>query len=122
MSIVLSFEDGSIGTVNYFGNGNKAYPKEQLEIYSEGRILHLDNFRLLTGLGFIGFKKLKTKMNKGHHAEFAAFADAIAQGGQPLIPLDESVNATLASFASMTSAAEGRTIHLNKEYADLFSG
>ena len=27
MSMVLSFEDGSIGTVNYFGNGSKSYPK-----------------------------------------------------------------------------------------------
>jgi len=120
MSIVLSFEDGSIGTVNYFGNGNKAYPKEQLDVYSEGRILRLDNFRLLEGFGFKGFKRLKTKMDKGHRAEFKAFASTIQQGGAPLIPLAESVNATLASFAAMTSAAESRTVNLNAEYARWF--
>ena len=120
MSIVLSFEDGSIGTVNYFGNGNKAYPKEQLDVYSEGRILRLDNFRLLEGFGFKGFKRLKTKMDKGHRAEFKAFASTIQQGGAPLIPLAESVNATLASFAAMTSAAESRTVNLNTEYARRF--
>jgi len=116
----LSFEDGSIGTVNYFGNGNKAYPKEQLDVYSEGRILRLDNFRLLEGFGFKGFKRLKTKMDKGHRAEFKAFASTIQQGGAPLIPLAESVNATLASFAAMTSAAESRTVNLNTEYARRF--
>ena len=45
MSIVLGFEDGSVGTVNYFANGSKAYPKEQVEVFSEGRVLRLDNFR-----------------------------------------------------------------------------
>jgi len=38
MSILLSFEDGSIGTVgtvNYFAYGLSAYPKETLEIFSE---------------------------------------------------------------------------------------
>ncbi|MBT3278734.1 MAG: Gfo/Idh/MocA family oxidoreductase [Phycisphaerales bacterium] len=116
MSIVLSFEDGSVGTVNYFGNGNKAYSKETIDVYSEGRILHLDNFRKLTGHGFSGFKKLKTKINKGHQTEFKLFTEAVAAGGEPMIPLAELTNATLASFAAMTSAAEGRTIRLDTEY------
>ena len=117
MSIVLSFEDGSIGTVNYFGNGNKSYPKETVEVYSEGRILQLDNFRKLTGHGFSGFKKLKTKMDKGHQNEFNLFTQTVASGGEPMIPLAELANATLASFAAMTSAAEGRTIQLDTEYS-----
>lgn len=121
MSIVLAFADGSIGTVNYFGNGNKAYPKERLEVYSEGRVALLDNFRVLRGYGFKGFKKLKTKMDKGHAAEFAAFARRVAEGGTPLVPLAESINVTLASFTAMTSAAEARTIKLAEEYADVLS-
>ena len=119
MSIVLSFEDGSVGTVNYFGNGHKAYPKETIEVYSEGRILRLDNFRRLDAWGFSGFRRMKTKLDKGHQAEFDQFIDRIAVGGKPLIPLDQLVNATLASFAAMTSAAEQRTICLAEEYANL---
>jgi len=119
MSIVLSFEDGSVGTVNYFGNGHKAYPKETIEVYSEGRILRLDNFRRLDAWGFSGFRRMKTKLDKGHQAEFDQFIDRIAAGGKPLIPLDQLVNATLASFAAMTSAAEQRTICLAQEYANL---
>ena len=117
MSIVLSFEDGSIGTVNYFANGSKSYPKETVEVYSENRILKLDNFRRLAGYGFSGFKKMKLfRMNKGHRNEFNAFVNRIAEGGEPLIPFEELVNATLASFAAMTSAIEGRTIFLDTEY------
>lgn len=45
MAIALRFEDGSVGTVNYFGNGSKQYPKETLEIFSDGRVLRMNNFR-----------------------------------------------------------------------------
>ncbi|MBN1931058.1 MAG: bi-domain-containing oxidoreductase [Desulfobacterales bacterium] len=122
MAIVLSFKDGSIGTVNYFGNGSKSYPKETLEVYSEGRILRLDNFRKLEGFGFKGFRKFKTRaMDKGHHAEFQSFVDRVAEGGQPLISMDEMINVTLAGFAAVTSACESRMINLSKEYEGLIS-
>lgn len=116
MSIVLGFADGSIGTVNYFANGNKAFPKETLEVFSEGRILKLDNFRRLDGWGFRGFSRMKGALDKGHQEEFNAFTSRIAVGGEPLIPLEQLVNVTLASFAAMTAAAERRTIMLKQEY------
>jgi predicted dehydrogenase/threonine dehydrogenase-like Zn-dependent dehydrogenase len=119
MSISLGFEDGSIGTVNYFANGSKSYPKETLEVFSDQRVLRMDNFRKTVGFGFNGFKKFKTsRQDKGHNAEFAAFIDQLSSGGAPLIPLDELVNAALASFAAMTAASELRTIVLDNEYAD----
>lgn len=117
MSISLSFEDGSVGTVNYFANGSKAYPKEAMEVFSEGRVLRLDNFRRLDGYGFKGFGKLKTwRQDKGHAAEFAAFVEKARQGGEPLIPLADLVNVTYASFAAMLSAKEERTINVDKEF------
>jgi len=120
MSILLSFEDGSGGTVNYFGNGNRAYPKETLEVYSEGRILKLNNFRSIAGYGFRGFRKFRTwQMDKGHRTEVAAFVTQVEKGGKPLIPFSEIVNVTLASFAAVTSAREGRRIDLVKEYREL---
>ncbi len=120
MSVVLSFADGSIGTVNYFGNGNKSYPKEMLEIYSEGRILKLNNFRSVEGYGFRGFRKFQTwQMDKGHRAEVAAFVSLVEKGGKPLISFSDIVNVTLSSFAAVASAREGRWIDLEKEYREL---
>jgi predicted dehydrogenase len=104
MCIVLGFEDGSIGTVNYFGNGHKSYPKESMEVYSEGRILRLNNFRELRGWGFSGFKKMKTRLDKGHQAQFQAFIDRVAEGGERLIPLAQLVNVTEASFEAVEKA------------------
>jgi len=123
MSLVVTLADGSIGTVNYFANGSRSYPKEHMEVFSEGRVLKLDNFRRLDGYGFKGFHKLKTwRQDKGHAAEFAAFIDCLAHGGPSLIPVSELVNVTLASFAAMTASREGRTIKLAEEYGDLVAG
>lgn len=118
MAISLGFEDGSVGTVNYFANGSKAYPKETLEVFSDQRVIRMDNFRRTVGYGFKGFSQFKTRrQDKGHAAEFAAFVERVRSGGEPLIPLDELVNVTLASFAAMTAAREGRTVQLVAEYA-----
>jgi predicted dehydrogenase len=112
MTIVMEFADGSIGNINYFGNGNKAYPKETLEVYSEGRILELDNFRLLEGFGFKGFTRMKGKMDKGHAAEFKAFAERVAKGGERLISAQELVNVSRASFAAVRAARERQVCKL----------
>ena len=120
MAITLSFEDGSVGNVNYFANGTKSYPKERVQVFSDGRILDMSNFRVTRGYGFGGFGKFKTfRQEKGHAEEFSAFIDRVAAGGESVIPLDEIVNVTLASLAAVTAAGEERTIDLNVEYADL---
>ena len=122
MSITLGFEDGSIGSVCYFANGSKRYPKEALRIFSEGRVLEMDNFRVTRGYGFSGFRRFRTRrQDKGHAEEFATFVERLAVGGVSPISLDEQVNATLASFAAVTAAAENRTIVLDSEYADIVS-
>ncbi len=118
MVISLGFQDGSVGSVNYFGNGSKSYPKEKMEVYSEGRVLDLDNFRVTKGYGFKGFRKFKTsRQDKGHSVEFAEFVNHVASGGESPIPFEDMVNVTLATFGAMTSAAENRTIIIDQEYA-----
>lgn len=113
MSILLEFADGSVGTVNYFANGSKSYPKETLEIFSDGRVLLLENFRVTHGFGFRGFKRFKTsRQDKGHAAELAQFVRRVEQGGAPLIPFAQLKNVTLASFAALKSAQERVRLHL----------
>jgi predicted dehydrogenase/threonine dehydrogenase-like Zn-dependent dehydrogenase len=113
MAMVLRFEDGSLGTVNYFSNGSSSYPKETLEVFSDGRVLRMENFRVTRGYGFSGFKKFKTsRQDKGHNSEVAAFADTIKTGGKALIPFAELANSTRASFAAVESAKTGNSIVL----------
>lgn len=113
MSMLLGFADGSVGTVHYFANGSKSYPKETLEIFGDGRVIRMENFRVTTGFGFKGFRSFRTwRQDKGHRAEIAAFVNAVAAGGPPLIPFDQIVNVTRASFAAVESAKTGKSISL----------
>lgn len=90
VTLSLNFADGSIGTIHYFANGSKSFPKERLEVFASGRVLQLDNFRKLTGFGWPGFSKLNLwRQNKGQKACAQAFVDAIQQGSQQPIPVAE---------------------------------
>ncbi|SFC38976.1 Predicted dehydrogenase [Parapedobacter composti] len=102
-SILLRYENGSTGVVNYFANGSKAYSKERVEVYSQERTLIMDNFRRTKGYGFRNFSKLKTQLDKGHKNQFARLIQRVQRGGDPLIPLDELINTTKASFAAIES-------------------
>ena len=89
-AIHLSFEDGSIGTIHYYANGSKSYPKERLEVFAGGRVLQLDNYRKLIGYGWPGFKKMNLwQQDKGQEACVKAFVDAISKGTSSPIPIEE---------------------------------
>jgi len=112
-TILLKFENGSTGTINYFANGSKEYPKERIEIYSQERTAVIDNFRLTTGFGFKNFKKLRTSLDKGHKNQFEFLLKQVKLGGSALIPFDEIINTTEASFAAIESMKKGTWIQLN---------
>jgi predicted dehydrogenase/threonine dehydrogenase-like Zn-dependent dehydrogenase len=111
-TILLKYANGSTGTINYFSNGNKSYSKERVEVYSQERVLILDNFRYLEGYGFKGFSSMKTSLDKGHKNQFEKLVQTIQNGGSPLIPFEEIVNTTQASFAAIQSLKESRWITL----------
>lgn len=99
VTINLHFADGSLGTVHYFANGNKSFPKERLEVFAGGRVLQLDNFRKLTGFGWPGFRKMNLwSQDKGQKACAAAFVQAVNKGGREPIPLDEILEASRVSI------------------------
>jgi predicted dehydrogenase/threonine dehydrogenase-like Zn-dependent dehydrogenase len=114
-SIHLKYENGSLGVINYFANGHKSYSKERLELYYQGKNLVLDNFRRLDGYGFkkgFGTKILKTKQDKGHNKQFELLTRRWKEGGESLIPFDEIVNTTKATFAAIESLKQNKPIKI----------
>ena len=112
-SILLRYANGSNATINYLSNGNKAYAKERVEVHSQERSLILDNWRTLTGYGFKGFSGQKAKQDKGHAEQFRLLIDRLKSGGEALIPFEEIINTTRASFAAIISLKEGRWVELS---------
>lgn len=107
MTILLEFADGSTGAVHYLANGSKRYPKERVEVFSEGRVLALDNFKTLQAYGWKGFRRKRLwRQDKGHAAEVAAFVDRVVGGGDLLIPWHVLEEVTLATLQAVERAAE----------------
>lgn len=89
-TITLGFADGSMGTIHYFANGHKAFPKERIEVFGAGRVLQLDNFRSLRGWGWPGFRTVRHwRQDKGHNACARAFVEAVRTGGPAPISFEE---------------------------------
>ena len=90
VSVQLGFADGSIGTIHYLANGSRAFPKERLEVFCAGRVLQLDNFRVLRGFGWPGLRTMRLwRQDKGQRACVAAFVAAVQSGASSPIPVDE---------------------------------
>jgi len=112
-SILLKYENGSNAVINYFSNGNKSYSKERVEVFSQEKVLILNNWRELKGYGVKGFSKMKSGIDKGHKTQFALLNERIKNGGSPLIPFDSILNTTKASFACIASLKENRWIEVD---------
>jgi len=99
VSIQLTFKDGLIGSIHYFSNGTKSYPKERLEIFADGSVLQLDNFRRLQGFNWPGFKKMNlSRQDKGQEACVAAFLEAIQKDQGSPIPINEIIEVSRISI------------------------
>jgi predicted dehydrogenase/threonine dehydrogenase-like Zn-dependent dehydrogenase len=111
-SILLKFENGSTGVINYFSNGSKAYSKERIEIFCQEKTIIIDNFIKTEGFGTKGFSSMKTNLDKGHKKQFELLGERIKLGGDALIPFDDIVNTTKASFAAIESLKQNKWIDL----------
>jgi predicted dehydrogenase len=111
-SILLRYENGTNAVINYFANGSKSYSKERVEVYSQERTLVMDNWRTLKGYGFKGLSSLKSGQNKGHFNQFQELLFQQENGGESIIPFNEIVNTTRASFAAIESLKEGKWISI----------
>jgi len=99
VSITLSFLDGSLGTIHYLSNGGPSFPKERIEVFCDNSVLQMDNYRVLKGYNWPGFKKLKLfKQDKGQKACASSFVDAIAHGTESPIPYNEIMESSRISI------------------------
>ncbi len=90
----MTFEDGSLATLTYTAMGNSAYPKEQMEVYYDGKVIAMNDYNSLNIYGASG-QNLTTKIqDKGHLEELKQFACCIKEGTDWPSPLWQQVQAT----------------------------
>ena len=86
----MKFENGSIGNINYFSNGNKKFQKERLEVFTSGRIYQIQNFQKLKVWGSPNLKTVrKLNQDKGQKECIDSFIESIKNSTLSPIPFIE---------------------------------
>lgn len=112
ISLSLTFENGSIGSVHYFSNGSKELPKEYIEVYQMGQTGILSDFRSLSFFGNGKPFTVKSTQDKGQPMMVRKFLRSIRDGEASPISVDEIIRVTLACFAAIESIQSHKEIEL----------
>ena len=119
--ITLRHSNGSISSIAYLAGGDKAFPKERIELFGGGKIAVIDDFKKVITCENGKIKKIRFRgQDKGHQKEIEAFAKALTNGESSPIPWNEIYVTTLASILAVRSIREG--IPFDLSYADNLSG
>jgi predicted dehydrogenase len=112
VSMTFTFPGGSIGVVDYLANGDKAFPKERVEVFCEGMVAVLDDFVSLQVTKDGKRTEERGAQDKGWVNEWKAFVNAIRTGGEPPIPYEQLIGVTKATFAAVESIRMGQTVEM----------
>jgi len=101
VTLTIRFDDGSIGTVHYFSNGDGEYPKERLEVFGQDRVAVLADYRSLelAAGGRTQSRKSQTRQ-KGFAEEAKAFLAACRTGTAP-VALQSLIDTTLVTLLAV---------------------
>jgi predicted dehydrogenase len=111
--ITLSYPEGSVATIVYAATGDTAYPKERVEIFCEGTVLVIDDFKTLTTVagGKTRVRRL-SRTDKGHAAEMKAFLD-LAQGSEAgILTFADCVSSTATTLKVIQSLTTGDPVEV----------
>jgi predicted dehydrogenase/threonine dehydrogenase-like Zn-dependent dehydrogenase len=109
--ITLKFEDGSVGNITYSAAGDKAFSREQVEIFSGGTVIVSTDFKQ-TALHRDGKKQtFKTANQKmGYQEELQHFADVALGRTEPRVQAAELFYSTEAVFCIARSLETGKPV------------
>jgi len=82
--IQMTFDDGSIATIQYLANSPEQLPKERVELFWEGRGIRIDDWRGIEGGGVKGTWFWRSR-DKGHTYLAFAFLRSVTNHAPPAI-------------------------------------
>jgi predicted dehydrogenase/threonine dehydrogenase-like Zn-dependent dehydrogenase len=108
VTVTLKFADGSVANLLYLANGDRSIPKEFFEVFCQGAIARLDDFRTLELARNGRVQKFKGAQDKGHRRELQLTIEAMRSGEPSPIPFDELVEVTEATFLVQDALVNGQ--------------
>lgn len=106
ISIIIKFNDGSIGNIIYCANGNSKMPKERIEVFGGSKSAVLNDFKSLEI--FNENQREKIKLNdKGQYLCVKAFCNSLEGNHENLIDLNSLFLTSLTTFKIIDSIKTG---------------
>ncbi|MBV9987997.1 MAG: bi-domain-containing oxidoreductase [Chitinophagaceae bacterium] len=87
----FKYSDGSVCNLIYTALGSNLYPKEQITVFCDGKVIEINDFKEMYSRGFKKDIHLQNKVQqKGHREEFEALADCLlTRTGWPISYADQ---------------------------------
>lgn len=108
----ITYEDGSIATMNYIANGAAKYPKETMTAYFDGKTITMRDYMSLSAEG-LSVKGIKNSApSKGQREEMVEFYQLLQSGCKYPIPLEEIEQTSRITF-EVTNSVRQAYLRLN---------
>jgi predicted dehydrogenase len=94
----IGYGDGSVCSLTYTALGAKTYPKERMDIFADGKVVILDDFKDLQVHGAKHKSWSSKSPQKGQFEELEALADTLLKGKPWPISLHEQIQTSRLSL------------------------
>ena len=120
VQITIKFDDGSVAAITYIANGDKAFPRERVEIFGGGCVCVIDDFKRLT----FTHKGKTTKIrglgrDMGYHTEFDTFFSTIQKEKDLTMNFKEYIYTTIATFCIEKSLSNNVPVEIESVLCSL---
>lgn len=115
VACILSYEDGSVASFIYSTIGNESFSKERIELFMDGNVVTIDDFRELVIAGSVDKGKKLSKIEKGQFEllqEYGRFLKG-ENKGIDLPTVQDGIKATICSLKVLDALKTGKTQEFN---------
>lgn len=118
--LLLEHADGSTSSVTYVADGSGALGKERVELFCGGMTAMIDDFkqwRITHGTTSVS---KRSRQDKGHAAEVAAFCSAVVSGSSvPGLQFEDALHSMLVTFAAAEALALSSAVTVEDYASDI---
>lgn len=115
VAVTLAFVDGSLANLLYLANGDKSVSKEYFEVFCEGGVAILDDFRTLELTRNGKTRRTKSRGDKGHNRELGLTLDAMRNGSPSPIGFAELFEVSRSCVAIQRAIELAQTIAIDAQ-------
>ena len=114
LAISLKMDNGAVASITYAANGDKSFPREEVQVFAGGSVCVIENFKTIRFIA--GGKKTVHRapgVDRGYREELRSTITALSLNEPSPIDFKSLVATTIATFAIEESLSTGEAVEIN---------